>query len=184
MQRGHGIVQPGRTAERLDAVKVLSENHKWLITWTLNLTQLVLTATFFTTTEHQIHSCVHTIRSAQYQTMSRLQLCPSSIPAGTASYEAEHVHKVYEIIAPHFSATRFKVVSPGSLGYFSLVIYREIEPKYYTLSPCSPFSFLLAWYPALNPFSNSRADLLWCCGYSHGLLLNFFSRDYLQVLLG
>lgn len=24
-------------------------------------------------------------------------------------YEDKHVHKVYEVIAPHFSATRFKV---------------------------------------------------------------------------
>ncbi|KAF8426656.1 S-adenosyl-L-methionine-dependent methyltransferase [Tirmania nivea] len=40
--------------------------------------------------------------------MSQSQPCPNSISAGTTSYETEYVHKVYEVIAPHFSATRFK----------------------------------------------------------------------------
>jgi hypothetical protein len=33
-------------------------------------------------------------------------------PLGTETYEAEHVHQVYQEIAPHFSATRFKVRCP------------------------------------------------------------------------
>ncbi|KAK8094520.1 S-adenosyl-L-methionine-dependent methyltransferase [Apiospora hydei] len=53
-------------------------------------------------------------------------LAPSS-SAEAASYEATHVHAVYESIAPHFSATRYKPwpviadflssLSPGSVGF-------------------------------------------------------------------
>ncbi|KAH6656743.1 S-adenosyl-L-methionine-dependent methyltransferase [Truncatella angustata] len=47
-------------------------------------------------------------------------------PRGAESYEQEHVHSVYETIAPHFSATRYKPwpviasflesLAPGSVG--------------------------------------------------------------------
>ncbi|KAI5800301.1 S-adenosyl-L-methionine-dependent methyltransferase [Peziza echinospora] len=58
--------------------------------------------------------------------MSQTTSEPQSSVQGTESYEAEHVHRVYEIIAPHFSATRFKPwpivekflkeLRPGSVG--------------------------------------------------------------------
>ncbi|KAK7921118.1 hypothetical protein PG985_009140 [Apiospora marii] len=54
-------------------------------------------------------------------------LAASSSAAEAADYEAEHVHAVYESIAPHFSATRYKPwpviadfltsLAPGSVGF-------------------------------------------------------------------
>jgi hypothetical protein len=52
----------------------------------------------FATIHHQVSHPIpiHTLKMA------------SSDPQG-ASYEAEHVHSVYEEIASHFSSTRYKV---------------------------------------------------------------------------
>ena len=47
----------------------------------------------------------------QSMSQPRPSLDPLSVPPDNALYEQERVHKVYESIAPHFSATRFKVVS-------------------------------------------------------------------------
>ncbi|KAK8133951.1 S-adenosyl-L-methionine-dependent methyltransferase [Apiospora sp. TS-2023a] len=56
-----------------------------------------------------------------------VSLAASSSAAEAADYEAEHVHAVYESIAPHFSATRYKPwpviadfltsLAPGSVGF-------------------------------------------------------------------
>jgi tRNA (uracil-5-)-methyltransferase TRM9 len=45
-----------------------------------------------------------------------------AVSLGSEGYEAAHVHEVYQHIAPHFSATRFKVcrLEPNHTVFFTI----------------------------------------------------------------
>lgn len=45
-------------------------------------------------------------------------------------YEVEHVHRVYEHIAPHFSATRFKVLGGAFFQFHILDQYEQPDEKW------------------------------------------------------
>ncbi|KAK7948247.1 uncharacterized protein PG986_009133 [Apiospora aurea] len=137
-------------------------------------------------------------------------LAPSS-SAEAASYEATHVHAVYESIAPHFSATRYKPwpviadflssLSPGSVGFdvgCGNGKYLGVNPGVHMLGSDRSASLVrfardhggversqdVAVADGLSlPFPEGRADFAICVAVIHHMSTRERRREAVQALL-
>ncbi|KAK8039205.1 tRNA -methyltransferase TRM9 [Apiospora rasikravindrae] len=138
-------------------------------------------------------------------------LAPSSSSAEAASYEATHVHAVYESIAPHFSATRYKPwpviadflssLSPGSVGFdvgCGNGKYLGVNPGVHMLGSDRSASLVrfardhggversqdVAVADGLSlPFPEGRADFAICVAVIHHMSTRERRREAVRALL-
>ncbi|KAK8107752.1 tRNA (carboxymethyluridine(34)-5-O)-methyltransferase [Apiospora kogelbergensis] len=138
-------------------------------------------------------------------------LAPSSSSTEAASYEETHVHAVYESIAPHFSATRYKPwpviadfltsLAPGSIGFdvgCGNGKYLGVNPGVHILGSDRSASLVrfardhggversqdVAVADGLSlPFPEGRADFAICVAVIHHMSTRERRREAVRALL-
>ncbi|KAK7980618.1 hypothetical protein PG989_013075 [Apiospora arundinis] len=138
-------------------------------------------------------------------------LAPSSSSTEAASYEETHVHAVYESIAPHFSATRYKPwpviaefltsLAPGSVGFdvgCGNGKYLGVNPGVHMLGSDRSASLVrfardhggversqdVAVADGLSlPFPEGRADFAICVAVIHHMSTRERRREAVRALL-